>query len=111
VSASEAAVSEIGSRRGLQTAVRQMVFDTPAPCDPRIVATIREVCSEHGVTYLDMASGAYHDAMVLGSRVPIGMIFVPSRDGLSHHPDEFTEPAELDLGVAVLAGTLAKLAG
>jgi hydantoinase/carbamoylase family amidase len=111
VSAIEAAVSEIGSRRGLQTAVRQMVFDTPAPCDPRIVATIREVCSEHGVTYLDMASGAYHDAMVLGSRVPIGMIFVPSRDGLSHHPDEFTEPAELDLGVAVLAGTLAKRAG
>jgi acetylornithine deacetylase/succinyl-diaminopimelate desuccinylase-like protein len=38
------------------------------------------------------------------------MIFVPSRDGLSHHPDEFTEPAELDLGVEVLAGTLAKLA-
>jgi acetylornithine deacetylase/succinyl-diaminopimelate desuccinylase-like protein len=39
------------------------------------------------------------------------MIFVPSRDGLSHHPDEFTDPAALDLGVKVLAGTLARLAG
>jgi N-carbamoyl-L-amino-acid hydrolase len=57
-----------------------------------------------------MASGAYHDAMVLGAKVPIGMIFVPSRAGLSHHPDEYTAPAELDLGVKVLAGTLAKLA-
>ena len=110
VSAIEAAVAEIGRRRGLETEVRQMVFDTPAPCDPRIVATIREVCGEQDITYLDMYSGAYHDAMVLGARVPIGMIFVPSRDGLSHHPDEFTEPAELDLGVEVLAGTLAKLA-
>jgi hydantoinase/carbamoylase family amidase len=106
----EAAVADIGGRRGLEADVRQMVFDTPAPCDPQIVATIREVCRDRDIAYLDMASGAYHDAMVLGARVPIGMIFVPSRDGLSHHPDEFTEPAELDLGVEVLAGTLAKLA-
>ena len=49
--------------------------------------------------------------MVLGARVPIGMIFVPSRDGLSHHPDEYTEPDELDVGVSVLAQTLARLAG
>jgi ureidoglycolate amidohydrolase len=104
------AVEEIAARRGLTADVRQMVFDRPAPCDPTIVATVREVCDELATPYLDMASGAYHDAMVLGSRVPIGMIFVPSRDGLSHHPDEFTEPAELDLGVRVLAGTLAKLA-
>jgi N-carbamoyl-L-amino-acid hydrolase len=47
---------------------------------------------------------------VLGAHVPIGMIFVPSRDGLSHHPDEYTDPAQLDLGVKVLAGTLWKLA-
>ncbi len=110
VSAIEDAVAEIGGRRGLETETRQMVFDNPAPCDPKIVATIREVCAEQAISYLDMSSGAYHDAMVLGARVPIGMIFVPSRDGLSHHPDEFTEPAELDLGVEVLAGTLAKLA-
>ena len=57
-----------------------------------------------------MISGAYHDAMVLGSQVPIGMIFVPSAGGLSHHPDEYTAPEEIDRGVAVLAGTLARLA-
>jgi ureidoglycolate amidohydrolase len=106
----ESAVSDIAGRRGLGSEVRQMVLDAPAPCDPHIVATIREVCRNGDIEYLNMASGAYHDAMVLGARVPIGMIFVPSRDGLSHHPDEFTEPSELDLGVQVLAGTLAKLA-
>jgi hydantoinase/carbamoylase family amidase len=111
VDAVKAAVAEIGKRRGVATQVRQMVFDRPAGCDERIVATVREACEELQMPYLDMASGAYHDAMVLGARVPIGMIFVPSRDGLSHHPDEFTEPDELDLGVKVLAGTLARLAG
>jgi hydantoinase/carbamoylase family amidase len=111
VAAITAQVEAIAAQRGLGAEVRQMVFDRPAPCDPAIVATVREACEELGVAYLDMASGAYHDAMVLGSRVPIGMIFVPSRDGLSHHPDEYTEPAQLDLGVSVLAGTLAKLAG
>jgi hydantoinase/carbamoylase family amidase len=111
VDAVKAAVAEIGKRRGVATQVRQMVFDRPAGCDERIVATVREACEELQTPYLDMASGAYHDAMVLGARVPIGMIFVPSRDGLSHHPDEFTEPDELDLGVKVLAGTLARLAG
>ena len=38
-----------------------------------------------------MTSGAYHDAMVMGARVPIGMIFVPSAGGISHHPDEYTD--------------------
>jgi acetylornithine deacetylase/succinyl-diaminopimelate desuccinylase-like protein len=58
-----------------------------------------------------MTSGAYHDAMIMGRRVPVGMIFVPSRGGVSHHPDEYTSPTELDRGVAVLAGTLERLAG
>ena len=111
VAAIEAEVEATCARRGLVAQTRQMVFDRPAPCDPHIVATVRTACGELEIPYLDMASGAYHDAMVLGARVPIGMIFVPSRDGLSHHPDEYTEPAALDLGVHVLAETLEKLAG
>ena len=57
-----------------------------------------------------MASGAYHDAMVLARTMPVGMLFVPSAGGVSHHPDEHTDPADLDLGVDVLAGTLRRLA-
>jgi len=48
--------------------------------------------------------------MIMGRRVPVGMIFVPSRGGVSHHPSEYTTPAELDRGVAVMAGTLERLA-
>ena len=67
-------------------------------------------CDELGLDGRRMISGAYHDAMILGLRVPVGMIFVPSAGGVSHHPDEYTAPEELDRGVAVLARTLARLA-
>ena len=67
-------------------------------------------CEELGLPYRRMTSGAYHDAMVLAAGVPIGMIFVPSAGGISHHPDEHTDAADIDRGVDVLAGTLRRLA-
>jgi hydantoinase/carbamoylase family amidase len=102
--------SEVAQRRRLNVEAVTVTEDTPAACDPRIVAAVQESCEAVGTRYMRMTSGAYHDSMVLGARVPIGMIFVPSRDGISHHPDEYTAPEELELGVAVLAGTLERLA-
>ena len=69
-----------------------------------------DVDTELGLRHRRMISGAYHDAMIMGARVPIGMIFVPSAGGISHHPDEYTAPEDLENGARVLAGTLARLA-
>jgi hydantoinase/carbamoylase family amidase len=110
VDATLAKLDELAERRSLSVEVATITEDTPADCDPRIVTAVREACEAIGTPYLGMTSGAYHDSMVLGAKVPIGMIFVPSRDGISHHPGEYTAPEELDLGVAVLAGTLKRLA-
>jgi hydantoinase/carbamoylase family amidase len=104
------AAREIAAARGLELRVDEIVVDTPVACDPAVVEAAAAACDELGLRHLRMTSGAYHDAMVLGRRVPVGMIFVPSRGGVSHHPDEYTAPADLDRGVAVLAGTLARLA-
>ena len=97
-------------RRGLELAVATIVEDAPVACDPRVVAAAADAARELGLPFRRMISGAYHDAMIMGARVPIGMIFVPSAGGISHHPDEFTDPADLERGVRVLAGTLARLA-
>jgi ureidoglycolate amidohydrolase len=105
-----AAAREIAARRDLGLEVTPIVRDTPVACDPRVVEAAEAACRELGLRHRLMTSGAYHDAMIIGRRVPIGMIFVPSRDGISHHPDEHTAPADLDRGVRVLAGTLARLA-
>jgi ureidoglycolate amidohydrolase len=105
-----AAGREIAARRGLELEVTPIVEDSPVTCEPNVVAAAEEAVRELGLPYRRMTSGAYHDAMVLGSRVPIGMIFVPSAGGISHHPDEHTDAADLERGVRVLAGTLARLA-
>jgi hydantoinase/carbamoylase family amidase len=111
VDAFVAAVNAIAAARGLQTAVETITHDTPAVCSPIVVDAVRGACAEAGERYLDVISGAYHDAMVLGAHVPIGMIFVPSVGGISHSPLEFTAAEDLDRGVRVLAATLRRLAG
>jgi ureidoglycolate amidohydrolase len=103
-------VGEIAGRRRLDVTVDPIVQDAPAVCDPRVVEATEAACRDLGLTFRRMTSGAYHDAVIMGRQVPIGMIFVPSAGGISHHPDEYTAPEELDRGVQVLAGVLARLA-
>ena len=110
VQAIVAAAREIGERRGLEVEVAPIVEDVPVTCDPGVVAAAQEACRELDLSLRLMTSGAYHDAMIMGRRVPVGMIFVPSAGGVSHHPDEYTPSEDLERGVQVLAGTLARLA-
>jgi N-carbamoyl-L-amino-acid hydrolase len=58
-----------------------------------------------------MTSGAGHDAMYLSRMAPTGMIFVPSKDGLSHNELEYTKPEDLIAGANVLLHTILNLAG
>jgi ureidoglycolate amidohydrolase len=115
--AREAVVAEIvatsraiAAQRDLELAVEDIVVDTPVRCDDAVIAAAAGAAEALGLPYRRMISGAYHDAMIMGRRVPVGMVFVPSRGGISHHPDEYTTPEQLDHGVAVLAGTLERLA-
>jgi hydantoinase/carbamoylase family amidase len=105
------AARAITRRRGLRLAVATIVEDVPVACAPEVIAAIEDSCAALGLSGRRMTSGAYHDAMVLGAAgTPVGMIFVPSAGGISHHPDEHTSPEEIDRGIAALAGTLTRLA-
>ena len=61
--------------------------------------------------YLRMISRAYHDSLFMSRIAPTGMIFIPCRGGVSHRPDEYASPDAIAHGTAVLADTLASLAG
>jgi acetylornithine deacetylase/succinyl-diaminopimelate desuccinylase-like protein len=104
-----AAARAIAGRRGLQVEVQPIVRDTPVRCADAVIDAAQAACEELGLPYRRMMSGAYHDAMILASQVPVGMIFVPSAGGVSHHPDEYTAPEDVDAGVDVLAGVLRRL--
>ena len=84
--------------------------DAPATCAPEILQVIHASCDELGLRYEGMTSRAYHDSLFMALICPTSMIFVPSKGGFSHRPDEFTKPEEIANGVRVLAATLARLA-
>jgi ureidoglycolate amidohydrolase len=105
-----AAVGVLASRRGLRAIVDELVRDEPASCAPFVVQAAQEACAELGLAHREMISGAYHDALIVSREIPVGMLFVPSVGGVSHHPDEFTEAADVDRGVAALGAVLARLA-
>jgi allantoate deiminase len=87
----------ICSDRGLDLKVDILQRVPPSPCSENIMETILESCQELGVKTLKLPSGAGHDAMQMINICPIGMIFVRSKDGISHHPDEWSSPEDCAL--------------
>jgi beta-ureidopropionase / N-carbamoyl-L-amino-acid hydrolase len=79
----------------------------PVYADPGLMAAIAQSCAELGMPSTRMASGAGHDAMNMAEICPFAMIFVPSEEGVSHAPDEFTQARHcVDGGRLLLAALL-----
>jgi N-carbamoyl-L-amino-acid hydrolase len=81
----------------------------PVKSDPRLLEALTAACEELGLPYQRMPSGAGHDAMCIASIAPQAMLFVPSRGGVSHSPDEYTDPESCVDGARVLLTALLKL--
>ena len=58
-----------------------------------------------------MISRAYHDSLFMSRVAPTGMIFIPCKEGISHRPEEYSEPEAIARGIEVLAMTVARLSG
>ncbi|MCB8817811.1 Zn-dependent hydrolase [Desulfosporosinus shakirovi] len=101
---------DICTQRGLKLEVDFLQRVPPAPCSPEIIDTIAESCRELGIKELHLPSGAGHDAMQVVNLCPIGMIFVRSQNGISHHPAEWSTPEDCTAGAKVLYQTVLKLA-
>lgn len=81
----------------------------PAACDKRLRGHIVNAAKDLGLSIQTMASGAGHDAAILAHITPVAMIFVPSRDGKSHCPEEWTDQGQLEAGCAVLYQTVCRV--
>lgn len=79
-----------------------MINKGSVSCDASLMEVIGEAAKAAGENPVVMPSGAGHDANPMAHRVPIGMIFVPSRDGMSHCPEEWTEPEDAAAGTETL---------
>lgn len=104
------AAQEISARRGVVLRQELLNADPPAPCDPALIAALERACDLHGLTHQRMISRAYHDSLFMSGIAPVAMLFIPSRGGVSHRPDEYSSPEAVAQGVLVLAEALAALA-
>lgn len=101
---------EVAERWGLEVSVERMRVSEPAQMSPHIQAIIDQAAQDLGHKTHWMNSGAGHDAQVMAKITEAGMIFVPSRQGRSHSPAEFTDWEQIDNGANVLLNTLLRLA-
>lgn len=108
--AHEGMMREVAARRGLEIEWDVQIDHEPAPSDPQIVSTLQRVAAEQGVRTLTMASGAGHDSQQMAAIAKVAMIFVRSRDGRSHTPDEFSSIEDIVEGIKVLAAGMHALA-
>jgi N-carbamoyl-L-amino-acid hydrolase len=105
----EEACTRVAAARKVQVSVTLINADAPATCSTRIVEAVVQAAAENGLSYKKMVSRAYHDSLFMARIAPVGMVFIPCRDGVSHRPDEYSAPQEIENGVKVLACALASL--
>ncbi len=77
---------------------------------PNLVHHFEQACRLEKVSYMTIASYSGHNAQIMNQMVPAGMIFLPSVDGISHNPKEFTEWHHVEVGANVLLRTILQLA-
>lgn len=102
---------ELARRNQTEIAFEPYYLSRAAPCDPGFMDTVEAAAESLGFSNLRLPSGAGHDAQSIAVLAPIGMLFVPSRDGISHSPREFTSVAYLTNGTRVLMESLRRLDG
>jgi N-carbamoyl-L-amino-acid hydrolase len=105
----EAGAADLARRREVAVAVTPMVRDAPLEVAPEMVEHAAAAAEAAGVPYARLTSGASHDANHIARLCPIGLLFVACRDGRSHCPEEWAEPADLAAGTRVLLELVRRL--
>jgi allantoate deiminase len=88
--------------RGMTAGYRERQTLAATPMDEGIVGALEAAAQTTGEPYMRMHSGAAHDTMCVADRVPTAMVFVPCKDGISHHPAEDASPADAALAAEII---------
>lgn len=109
ISALRERADAIAQERGLRVTMSPPSAILAVPLDGQVQGDIEAAAAQLGLRARRMPSGAAHDCMHLARVVPSGMIFVPSSNGISHSPDEWTEKGRCSAGAEVLLHTVLQL--
>lgn len=104
-------IEAISKRNGLEFNIKEDTNIKPETCSDRILDIMRKVGGTMNIDYLpELTSGAFHDALPMAKMADIAMIFVRSKDGISHDPKEFSTYEDIALGTELLYRTTVDIA-
>lgn len=93
---------EVAGRRNVKLAIKQNTKIMPVPIEETLKRKLEESLNGLGIKPVHIPSGAGHDAMVLGRYIPVAMLFVRSKDGISHNPKEWSSLNDCVYGIHAL---------
>jgi beta-ureidopropionase / N-carbamoyl-L-amino-acid hydrolase len=96
----------IAAQTGTEIAIRPAAHHASALASPEIQKSIEAACARLGQRSMRLPSGAGHDAQMMAKLGPMGMIFIPSVNGISHAPREFSRWEDCARGANVLLETV-----
>jgi allantoate deiminase len=103
------ALSDIKSEYDLNYSVKDMLMVEPVELSQEIFKSFKEEAKNLDLNAREMISGAGHDAMIMAAITDVGLIFVPSKDGRSHTPEEWTDYEDLQKGIELIYHTILKV--
>ncbi len=110
VAALRAEARRIGAARGVEVAWREVMSAPAVAMDTALGELLAETVADRGLPVVRLASGAGHDAVALSALTAVAMLFVRCAGGVSHHPDESVEEADVAVALDVLHGFVCRLA-
>ncbi len=103
-------VTQAPARRGVRAQLAWLSREGPTLCSEELRSVLLASAREVGEEPLELASWAGHDAVQMAAICPVAMLFVPSRGGRSHCPEEWTDPEQVEVGTRALTAAVARLA-
>jgi allantoate deiminase len=95
-------IAQVCDRRGIEHTIEQRENAPAVQMDVDLCANLARACADIAKSTATTVSGALHDAAVLAPHLPTAMLFVPSKDGVSHNPAEFSRVEDIALAAHVL---------
>jgi len=106
----EQRAKQLAAEAGVELDIKHIeVASKPALADPMIREIIKSQAEKMGFSTKSLPSGAGHDAQEMARIAPMGMIFIPSKNGISHAPEEFSTKEDIANGINVLLHTILEL--
>ncbi|ODS49842.1 MAG: allantoate deiminase [Halanaerobium sp. 4-GBenrich] len=103
------ALSDIEAKYAVDYSVKEMLMVEPVELSTEIFNIFKKESKKLDLNDKEMISGAGHDAMIMAAITDVGLIFVPSKDGRSHTPEEWTDYEDLQKGIELVYHTVLKV--